>query len=135
MTQQTVLLLEADVLVRYPLAHYLRECGYRVVEAVSAAEARALISEGTLAVDIVMIDAMSTQGAESGETGFALASWLRKSFPDIVVSITGSVDKAIHEARELCDEGPALTKPYDHQAVLAYIKRLLAARERGKGNS
>ena len=35
-----ILILEADVLVRQPLAAYLRECGYRVLEAASADEAR-----------------------------------------------------------------------------------------------
>ena len=34
------------------------------------------------------------------------------------------------EAGDICQEGPALSKPYDHRVVLDYIQRLLAARDR-----
>lgn len=49
MTTASVLVVEHDVLVRHPLAKYLRECGYRVVEAITYDEARewALISTTT----------------------------------------------------------------------------------------
>ena len=39
-----ILLVEDDILVRHPLADYLRECGFTVVEAVNGAEAKAVIS-------------------------------------------------------------------------------------------
>ena len=37
--QETILLVEDEVLVRMPIAQYLRDCGYKVVEAVNADEA------------------------------------------------------------------------------------------------
>ena len=40
--QETILVVEDDVLVRMPIAQYLRDCGYRVIEAVSADEAMAV---------------------------------------------------------------------------------------------
>jgi hypothetical protein len=36
--------------------------------------------------------------------------------------------RAVDAAAKLCDEGPALMKPYDHKLVLTSIKRLIAAR-------
>ena len=55
----TILVVENEVLVRMPLAEYLRDCGYRAVEAVNAAQdyivgrkliaARAVIAPGRLA--------------------------------------------------------------------------------------
>jgi len=41
MELETILVLEKDILVRQPLAKYLRDCGYRVLEAVDDDEARA----------------------------------------------------------------------------------------------
>ena len=38
-----ILLVECDIVVRSPLAEYLRECGYRVLEAVNTIEARELL--------------------------------------------------------------------------------------------
>jgi DNA-binding response OmpR family regulator len=41
----TILVVERDILVRQPLAQYLRDCGYRVLEAVNAVEARGAVSD------------------------------------------------------------------------------------------
>lgn len=44
MNEPCVLLVDAEELVRTPLAQYLRECGYRVLEAIGAEEAQRLLS-------------------------------------------------------------------------------------------
>lgn len=123
-----VLIVEEDVLVRHPLAEYLRECGYRVAEAVDADEARQLLVKGAGGIEIVMLHAMSEK-----DRGFTLASWIRSMYPEIQVILAGTLAKAAEKAGALCEEGPALTKPYDHRLVLAHIRRLQAARERAKG--
>jgi CheY-like chemotaxis protein len=41
--QETILVVEDDVLIRMPIAQYLRDCGYRVIEAVSADEAMTVL--------------------------------------------------------------------------------------------
>ena len=54
---QTVLVVDDEVLVRMVIAAYLRDCGYRVVEAASADEAMLVIEhdeEG--AVSVVLSD-------------------------------------------------------------------------------
>jgi len=120
-----VLLLEPDIIARQPLADFLRECGFRVLEAASAPEALALLEAEAeaLAVDAVLADA----GGNEAEV-FALAQWIRRTCPDVAVILAGGVETAAEQAGKLCDEGPALVKPYDHRAVLRHIKRLLARR-------
>lgn len=122
MTQPRLLIVESDILIRHPLAEYLRECGYLVLEATDAKEARQIIeSEGE--IEIVLADADAP-----GESGFGFASWLRREHPTIKVVLAGNVAVATEKAGELCEDGPNLAKPYDHQMVLDYIRRLLATR-------
>jgi len=118
-----VLVVEADVLVRHPLAEFLRECGYQVVEALDAAEARVLLDARE-----VMPDVMLARGPE----GFALASWVREHHPRVQVELAGSVERATEKAADICEDGPAEALPYEHKFVLARIKQLLAARERAE---
>lgn len=127
MSQQTILLVEADVLVRHPLAGYLRACGFRVLEATSADEARQVLEGGKLRIDIVFAD------ADGSGDAFALASWIRRSHPGVQVILAGSHARAAESAGGLCEEGPSLSKPYDHRLLLDEIRRLLAARERNGG--
>lgn len=124
----TVLIVEEDVLIRHPLAEYLRECGYKVAEAVDADEARELLVKGTATIDIVLVHALSNT-----DRGFTLANWIRSKYPAIHVILAGTLAKATETAGSLCEDGPALTKPYDHKLILAHIRRMQAARDRAKG--
>ncbi|HLW91533.1 MAG TPA: response regulator [Roseiarcus sp.] len=110
--------------IRHPLAEYLRQCGYQVYEATDADEARKIIAERFEEVYVVLV------ANAPGESGFALATWVRKEHPHIKVVLAGTVTAAAEKAGDLCEEGPKLSKPYDHQLVLNYIRRLIAARDR-----
>ena len=48
---RTVLVLDDDVLVRMPVVQFLRDCGYRVVEAASTDEAIAILQKTNIPVD------------------------------------------------------------------------------------
>ena len=122
--KRTVLVVESDILIRSPLSEYLRECGYHVLEASGATEARQHVEAAAESIDIILADAAS-------DGGFGLASWVRDAHPGVAVILAGSVDKAAEKAGDLCEEGPAVTKPYDHQLVLDRIRRMLASRDRG----
>jgi DNA-binding response OmpR family regulator len=124
----SVLLVEEDVLVRHGLAEYLRECGFKVWEAVNPDEARQLLLKGSGGVEIAMVDAASTS-----DRGYTLANWIRSQYPEIQVIKSGSLANAAEEAASLCEQGPMLTKPYDHRLVVSHIRRLQAARQRSKG--
>jgi DNA-binding NtrC family response regulator len=125
-----ILVVDTDILIRHPLAEYLRECGYRVVQAANLDEARKLLAQRRrrLAIDVVLTDA----NAPGSENAFVFAAWVRANRPGVEVILAGSVDAAVEKAGELCEEEP-LSKPYDHQLVLDRIRRSLAARDRGRG--
>ena len=127
MNEPCVLLADAEELVRTPLAQYLRECGYRVLEAINAKEAQALLSEGSQTIDIALADIQTLGGS-----GFAFAAWVRRNKPGVRVLSAGTIAAAARQAGDLCDEEPPIQKPYDHQLVLDRIRRLLAERERNR---
>jgi DNA-binding response OmpR family regulator len=127
---QCVLIVDADILVRHPLAEYLRECGYRVVQAANTDEARELFtrSRRRRAIDVVLAD-VSAPGAENA---FALATWIRAKHARVQVILAGTVDAATERAGDLCENGPTLSKPYDPQLLFDRIRRALAARDQAR---
>jgi DNA-binding response OmpR family regulator len=128
MNRKRILIVESEILVRHPLSEYLRGCGFDVIEAANSDEAQRVICNGEKQVDIVLGDVNRW-----GEFGFALANWIRTNSPGTQVTLAGTLPKTVEKAGELCSEGSALTKPYDHRLVLDHIRQLLAARERGSG--
>ena len=125
----TVLVLDDDVLIRMPICQYLRDCGYRVLEASNADQARTILQKLDVQVDVVLTD-IEMPGAMNG---FAFAKWARSVRPELHILLAGTPERAAHAAGELCEHGPILTKPYDHKIVLDHIKRLLAARAQQGG--
>ena len=126
---QTILVVEDEVLIRLPLAEYLRDCGYRVFEASNVAEAKAVLDADT-PVDLVFSDV----NMPGNENGFALAVWIRQRHPDTKVILTSGIANAAEKAESLCEDGPLLTKPYSYNVVLQRIQSLLrqAKRKRSK---
>jgi DNA-binding response OmpR family regulator len=122
-----LLLVDGEELVRSPLAKYLRECSYRVLEAVNAKEAMRILSHDLQVVEILFVRMESL-----GNDGFAFAAWVRKNHPSVRVVLAATVAAATRKAGELCEEEPPIRKPYDHQLVLDRIRRLLAERDRGQ---
>lgn len=120
----SILTVDDDVMSRHALAQYLRECGYKVVEAAGVAEAMTALNEPALSIDIILCD-VSTLGSKAG---FELANWVRSNFPELEVRLAGGLEKAAAEAAELCKNGPEGKAPYDPQLVVDYIKRLRASR-------
>ncbi len=123
-----VMLIEPDILIRTPLAEYLRECGFRVAEAFTVAEARDILAKAPAGIDMILMDADAPE-----ENGFVFGAWVRAHYPGIEMILAGSIERTVTKAGELCEEGPALSKPYDHKLVLDEIRRRLAARDRNTG--
>lgn len=123
-----ILMVEPDVLVRQPIAEYLRECGFKVVETGNTDEALLIVNAGTITIDIVLSDAQAPGKLD----GFGLARWIRKNRPSAKVILAGTVANEAKEAANLCEEGPVLSKPYDPQLLVDRIKRALATRDRIK---
>jgi DNA-binding response OmpR family regulator len=121
-----VMVLEPDVLLRTSIGEFLRECGFRVIEAVSADDVRAFIRSGEQ-LDVVL----SEVRIHGSENGFALATSLRQTHPEIDVILAAGVASAAQKSSELCKEGP-LSKPYHPQDVVTRIRVLLERRRGSK---
>ena len=126
-SQQTILVVEDEVLVRMPIAQYLRDCGYKVIEASNADEAIQVLLHQETPVDVVFSD-VDMPGAVDG---LELAKWIREHRSGLDVLLAGTVPRAVKSAENLCERGPA-PKPYEAQVVHNHIRRLLAARNATK---
>ena len=115
----TVLVVDDEVMVRMPIAEFLRDCGYIVIEASDASEAIAAIaaepSVGVVFSDVRMPGQMD---------GLALAKWLRTHHPDIPVILTSGYAGG----RNAPDSIPGvrfIEKPYSQANVAQRIAALI----------
>jgi CheY-like chemotaxis protein len=119
----TILVVEDEWIIRAAIADYLRQCGYRVLEAGDADEAvTALNVHSRIAVvftDVQMPGSMD---------GWALARWVRREHPGVKVIITSGVVRVSEAAGDLCEDGPLMLKPYRHAELERRIRMLLADR-------
>jgi len=123
-SSKTVLIVDSEIVVRMTLGSYLRSCGYKVIEAADGEEALIVLQDDDLPIDAVLAE-VALRGKVDG---FGLASWIRDRRPQVAVILAATPTRAAKAAGDLCEEGPTMSKPYDHQLVLDRIKRLLAAR-------
>jgi CheY-like chemotaxis protein len=122
--KRTILLTEADVIVRLVLAEHLRPCAI-VIEAANAQEAKAVLVAGPH-IDILVADA---QLAGGDETGFALAQWARRYRPRMEVILTASVTHKAQTASEYCARYPDLGD-IDAAKLSQKLHAMLAERKR-----
>jgi CheY-like chemotaxis protein len=118
----TVLVVDDDLLVREPIADYLREVGYAVLEAGDAHEAIDELDHADH-VDLVFSDVRMPGELD----GVGLARWLRAHRPDVAVLLTSGYDGSGWMGGELGREVRLLQKPYTQDQVLGHIRRLLKA--------
>jgi CheY-like chemotaxis protein len=117
---ETILVIDGDPIERTVISDYLRECGYRVIEANDALEARQILEHRAHPIEIILSDVELP-----GETsGFELAGWVRRSMPEVEVILSSALERTAKAAGDLCEEGPMLAKPYDPQIVVDHIRRL-----------
>jgi CheY-like chemotaxis protein len=121
-TPSSVLVVEPDILVRMVIADYLRDCGFKVFEGVTAEDALTVLEAGK------KIDVLFAEVQLSGRMdGFGLAQRVRETHPHVDMILTSGIARAAEKASDLCDEGP-LTKPYHPQEVFRRINILLERR-------
>jgi CheY-like chemotaxis protein len=121
--QETILVVEDEVFARMVISEYLRQCGYKVIEAANADEALTILKHTEINIDVVFTVVQLPGSID----GFGLATWIRKNRPNLDVVLTSTVSRAANAAAELCEEGP-LPRPYEPQAVVDRIRRLRADR-------
>lgn len=125
--QPTILVVEDGLLVRLAISDYLRDCGYRVLEAANAEDAQRIL-QAAEPVEVMFSDI----DLGSGMNGFALAKWVRQAYPAIRIILTSGAARAAEEAAALCD-GPLVHKPYSYEMLADQIGQMLAHFERNKG--
>jgi CheY-like chemotaxis protein len=118
-----IIVADSEVIVRNAIADYLRDCGYKVIDAASSEEVVTILDSGSTTVSAILCDV----NLRGGMNGFALRLWARQHWPDIQFILAGTVAAEVQAAGELCEAGPHLERPYHPQTVLDYIKRLLAS--------
>jgi len=119
--KSTLLIVEDEILIRLTISDYLRNCGFRVLEASNAGEALSVFAAGE-PIELVFSD-VSMPGRMNGGD---LAHWIRQHFPDVKVLLT-STDAALAMDGSSAADGAVVRKPYSTDVVLAEIRRLLRA--------
>jgi CheY-like chemotaxis protein len=120
----TVLVVDDEVLIRMALSDFLQECGFKVLEAGTAAEAIEMIQSHQNVIDLVFSDVRMPGDMD----GFGLSKWIRTNTGLPVILASGNAKKS-DVAHELCTEEPFLTKPYDLEYVVAQIRQTIASRK------
>jgi CheY-like chemotaxis protein len=118
----TVLVVEDETMVRMPIAEYLRDCGYNVLEAADASEAIAAM-DAEEPVSLVFSDIRMPGQMD----GLALAEWFQAHHPAVPVLLTSG-----YNGGRKVPAGPVsgtrfIEKPYSQTQVARRIAALLNA--------
>jgi len=113
----SVLIVDGDNIVRHAIADGLRRFGYQVVEAANSDEAVIALQAPTLSIDIVLCDI----GVDGTRSGFGLAGWARQHRPELEIRLAGTLQSAMNSVVLPCERGRHLVRPYQPEAVVAYI--------------
>ena len=119
----TILVVDDEVLIRMVVGDYLRDCGYRVIEAGDGDEALAVLSAPDVTVDVLFSDVQMPGAVD----GFGLARWVRRERPGVPVVLTSGVARARDAAEALCADNVLVEKPYDAVDVERRLRRLLSS--------
>ena len=92
----TILVIEPDILVRMTIADYLRSCGYRVIEAVTADDVVTVLGTQQR-IDLIFAEVQLSGSMD----GFGLARWVREKHPGVDVILTSAGDKKIQVIKEV----------------------------------
>ncbi len=118
--KETILLIEDDPNIRYLLAHTLKSCGYKVIEASDGVNGLALARELLPCIDAVVSDAIMPRLG-----GQELIAQLRQLRPDLkAMLVSGHIDA---DPKDLSNDPQTkfLYKPVPPQTLTAELRRLL----------
>jgi DNA-binding response OmpR family regulator len=121
--QPVVLVVEDEILIRGTVAEDLREAGFTVIEAATAAEAIAVFGSGG-SVDVVF------SGMPGPMDGLGLARWISLHHPGVCILLTsgaahGRIPEPLRES--------FFVKPCDSTEVASRIRVLLKRGVRNPG--
>ncbi|MFL5335208.1 MAG: response regulator [Geminicoccaceae bacterium] len=114
-----VLIGEDELSIRTVLAEHLHDCGFEVMATANTHEAMQMLRDG------VLIDVLFADVRMPGEiNGFGLTSRVRQNCPKVRIIMISGVDRAAHQASDLCGRRHNLSRPTDPASLAAEIRRL-----------
>jgi CheY-like chemotaxis protein len=122
----SILVVESELLIRLVVVNYLQECGFKVLGVANAVEAIAAL-ESDLPIDLVLIDVKTPGEPDS----FRLAQWVRTHRPGLEILMASGDSRTSQAAQELCRNEPFFADPYDLNAIVLHIRRLIDAKPPG----
>jgi len=115
-----VLVVEDEALIRMDIADQLEREGFFVFEAANADQAIVVLNaEPSVRIMFTDIDMPGSMD------GLKLAAAVRKRFPPVQIIVTSG--HRMVEINEMPDGSVFFGKPYQHAAVMASMRQLLAA--------
>jgi putative two-component system response regulator len=129
-TQPLILVVDDEARIRLLHERILKNAGYAVISAASAAEAIALL-RGATWPDLVITDLQLP-----GISGQEFVKRLRRARPDQkVLYVTGNANRLLRGGWQACED-MILDKPFTHQALLGAVAQVLSGTpERCRGTS
>jgi CheY-like chemotaxis protein len=124
----TILVVEDELLVRMAVVETLNDCGFNVVEAVSADEAITYLESGGTP-DLVFTDVRMPGSMD----GFGLSDWLAKNRPGLPVFIASGDIGMANTARQICSHERMFRKPYELKSLVALMREAIEARRSASG--
>ncbi|GIF02689.1 hybrid sensor histidine kinase/response regulator [Actinoplanes siamensis] len=119
-----VLVVEDEAAVRDIVSRLLMKAGYQVFSAPHPAEALRLCRDEALAFDVLLTDVIMP-----GMSGTQLAAELRRDRPGLpVLFMSGYTSGPAPGGQELPADAPLLRKPFERQALLDEVHRLVTGR-------
>lgn len=121
----TILVVDDEADVRTIVRLIARRQGYQTVEAANGQEAVDVLTEGTQAIDAVVLDVTMPV-----MTGHEALPRLRELDPDVPVVLISGYDRS-EVAQHLSDPAPHtefLPKPFTKQQLLSALSRAVTAR-------
>jgi CheY-like chemotaxis protein len=101
----TMMVIEPDLIVRTTISESLRDCGYRVIEAVTADDLWTVLNTRT-PVQTVLVNAQLPGTCN----GFEVATQLRQTYPGVDVILISGMTDAAAKAAQLCERSQMKTE-------------------------
>lgn len=117
-----ILVVEDETLIRLLASDSLRDEGFDVVTAASAADAIAVLESGDR-VDFVFTD-VTMPGAMNG---IGLVNWIRIHRPGLPVAVTSGISRLRLAELGLGDDATYFAKPVDFALLVRHIRSVVAA--------
>jgi signal transduction histidine kinase/CheY-like chemotaxis protein len=118
---ETILVVEDHDSLRAYSTEALRELGYRVLQAATAAAALAVL-EAESGIELVFTDVVLA----GGMNGCELADEVTRRWPDIRILFTTGYDRgALRDSGRLDESVPLITKPFTYKDLAAKVRSVL----------